>query len=61
MLRGIAVFVRIVLIIGGLSDWAEAPATTLVRDGRPAAVIVTAKDSTPAARLWAMIDCNISR
>ena len=53
MLRGIVVFVRIVLIVAGLSVGAEAAAVTLVRDGKPTGVIVTAKKPTISANLAA--------
>jgi len=54
MARGTAVFVRMVLMFVVLSGWAEAPAVTLVRDGKAVGVIVTAKNPTPAARLAAL-------
>ncbi len=41
------------LLVSG-SAIAEAPEITLVRDGEPACVIVTAKDPAPAARLAAL-------
>jgi len=51
MLCGIVMFVRIVLIVAGLSGGAAA--VTLVRDGKPTGAIVTAENPTPAARLAA--------
>src|SRR3990172_6749561 len=53
MLCGIVVFVRIVVIVAGLSGGGEATAVALARDGKPAGVIILAENPTPAAQLAA--------
>jgi len=43
-----------VLVVASVQGLAAAAGATLVRDGKPAGVIITAKDPTPAARLAAL-------
>ena len=54
MRRRTDVLARATLFIVGLQGCAVAHAATLVRNGEPAGVIVTAQDPTPAARLAAL-------
>jgi hypothetical protein len=54
MMKGKAAVATVMFLFAGLRSGAEATAATLVRDGKPAGMIVTAKNPTPAARLAAL-------
>jgi len=54
MPRRMGVLVGTALVIAGFHGWAKAAPVTLVQDGKPVSVIVTAQDPTPAARLAAL-------
>jgi hypothetical protein len=54
MSREVRLLACAVLITAGLQGSTRAAATTLVRDGQPLAVIVTAQSPTPAAQLAAL-------